>query len=155
MKTYRLYEGKEDNFQISVAKRLKHLNVNYFHVGNERKSSRTYGGIMKAKGVKRGVSDVIILTPKGIYHGFICELKTQGNKLSEYQFDFLTQCDKDGYFSFACWSIDEFDYYIDIYMNLSATSKIDYQLPMYKTMEGKLYEIVNYGLIIKKLEASK
>jgi len=80
---YRIYKGKEDDFQMAVAERLDLMNIFWYHVANERKTNKLTGHYLKLKGVKPGVSDVTVMEPRGIYHGFVCELKTEGNKLSD------------------------------------------------------------------------
>ena len=56
-----------------------------FHVANERRASWRQGKILKRKGVKAGIYDVICPIPIYPYHGLIIELKIKPNKLSLQQ----------------------------------------------------------------------
>ena len=79
----------------------------WFHVANERKTSIVQGAKLKRKGVLAGVSDCIILEPRGKYHGLIIELKTKGGTISLSQRLFITNANERNYKAVVCWSIDE------------------------------------------------
>lgn len=95
--------------------------LRFFHVENERKT-QTYaqGAIRKAMGVKRGVSDLILLHPARGYHGACIELKAPGNKPTDMQAQFLEEIALAGYcaiwfdsaqkaYEFLIWYVGESD----------------------------------------------
>ena len=73
---------------------LKHM----FHVPNgEQRDART-GARLKRMGVKRGVSDILLLVPRGEWHGLCVELKRRtGGRLSREQEEFLQFESAQGY----------------------------------------------------------
>ncbi len=161
MAIYKLYEGLEDNFQISVANLLNLSGMLWHHAAGERKTKistdrngRRYtvqGGMLKRKGVKAGAPDVIIMEPKGDYHGMAVELKARTNKMTDEQYEFLSRLNQNGYFTFPCWSLDEFIYYLDLYKKLGGmTTGIHYQEPTYVNLKGNYYQIVGLGIAYKK-----
>lgn len=149
--SFKLYKGKEDDFQIAVAKYLDMRGCLWFHVGNERnaKTFRLKSGKMvsmqgmklKMKGVKSGVSDVIVLEPRGDFHGLAMELKVHPNKMSEYQDDFLRRAAENNYLAVCCWSIEEAVHIIDGYLNDKNVNMIyNYE------KDGKYYYQDGFGL---------
>ena len=91
--------------------------ANAFHVpnGGKRESkiikgSRVCleGSRLKAMGVKKGVSDWIILEPRHGYHGALIEIKKIGGVLKPEQKVFLTHAAKSGYYACVVFGIDEF-----------------------------------------------
>lgn len=120
---------REEKFQIACMDWMRwlHPNVNAFHVPNGGSRSKILirgklvcveGEKFKRMGVKPGVSDVLILVPRGKYHGAILELKTEDGKLSPEQESFLRQCAKDGYYAAALFSFNEFTETVTWYLNL-------------------------------------
>lgn len=87
------YEGKEDDLQKAVARVLDLEGVLWCHVANERKTSVIQGAILKAKGVKPGVPDVLIFEGRGGFSGLAIELKTGYNKPSKNQLKWLYELD--------------------------------------------------------------
>ncbi len=70
-----------------------------FHVANERKTASWHGAILKALGVKQGVSDLLLLYPSRGYSGMVLELKAPGGRPTESQAAFLEQIGAVGYFT--------------------------------------------------------
>lgn len=59
-----------------------------FHVANELDFSGDNGrkgALRRSEGIVRGVSDLILLIPRGKYHGLMIEMKTETGSQSEYQ----------------------------------------------------------------------
>lgn len=57
-----------------------------FHVENEDSHGNSIrGAIRKAQGIVRGVSDLILLIPRGRWHGLMIEMKTKDGCQSTYQ----------------------------------------------------------------------
>lgn len=77
-----------------------------WHVANERTCSPQSGQILKRKGVKAGVSDLVIARPSGKYHGAFIEVKTAVGKLSPAQKRFLEDMADEGYFTAICYSAE-------------------------------------------------
>lgn len=110
------YEGLESNFQITAANYLRSLGVLFFHCPNEIRAKPQYLKKRKAMGVLSGVSDLVILEPRGKYHGLMIELKVKGGKVSENQKEFIKQAEKRGYKGFVCWSVDDLIEIVDNYL---------------------------------------
>jgi len=112
------YVGKEANFQIAVARYLDLKKILWFHCPNGGSRNAREAANLKRQGVKRGISDVIILEPRAIYHGLMIELKTAKGTVSKEQKEFLSKCSDKGYMTRVCRSIDEVVAIVDFYMNL-------------------------------------
>lgn len=74
-----------------------------FHVPLEllRREKHT-AGMFHALGARSGVADLVILVPRGAYHGLLIELKVPGRRPTETQCGFLEAARREGYA--ACWS---------------------------------------------------
>lgn len=124
---------KEDDLQKSVARYLDLKKVLWFHPANERKTSPQQGKRLKDKGVKSGVPDCMILTPKGRFKGLALELKiTKDNGLkkngepkkptkgvlSDTQREWLISLTIIGWETKVAYNLDEAIRYIDEYLEL-------------------------------------
>jgi len=77
----------EDIITIDLATytKMQYPEVIFTHVANERKTKTSTnskgrnfsyeGNLLKKKGVRRGVSDMLYFEPRGIYHGLFIEIK--------------------------------------------------------------------------------
>ncbi len=140
--SWKMYIGHEIRFQETAFQILKSRSLLAFHVANERKTSTSYGGKLRKQGVTPGVSDLIILEPRGEYHGMIVELKAgAGSKGTDDQMDFLFRSQKNGYFVLLTWSLDEFIHYLDQYFNLERGERIIAMNLPYEDIEGKLWAV--------------
>ena len=73
-------------FQMVEAKLSEYPELRYlFHVPNGGHRNKATAGRLKAAGVKAGVPDLLLLVPRGRYHGMACELKMPGGRLSPSQ----------------------------------------------------------------------
>ena len=121
---------KEEILQKSVADyfRLQYPNVLFCHIANERKTTPARGAKLKKLGVKSGMPDVMVFTPKykksadkeiiGLdYLGLAIELKIKPNKPSENQIEVLGKLKKNGWNAKVCYSFDEAKKIIDTYLN--------------------------------------
>jgi len=95
-----------------------------FHVRNEgirgtKEQRKAYGAKYKRMGVLSGVSDIVILEPRGKFHGLLIELKAPKGRLTQTQKDFLNKAENKGYDVAVCWSFDEVMVKVDSYMNLN------------------------------------
>ncbi len=103
----------EDLEQISVFAWAEAVKCQYpmlrlmYHVPNERKCSQAQGALLKRKGVKSGVPDIILDYPCNGYHGLRIELKYGRNKPSENQLRWLEMLDEQGYKTAVCYGAKE------------------------------------------------
>jgi|TARA_Y100000310_G_scaffold341551_1_gene441052 hypothetical protein len=111
------YEGKEENFQITVAHYLDSLGVLWFHSPNEIRAKPHYMKKRKKMGVKSGVPDICILEPRGDWCGLFIELKVGYNKPSENQKEFLKRLEINNYKTIVSWSLDGVIEEINCYLN--------------------------------------
>lgn len=127
------YKGSESNLQKTVAKVLNLMGVLWCHVPNERKTDLKQGkkgnwytpegSRLKAEGVKKGVSDVLIFEPRGGYSGMAIELKVGYNKPSTEQKEWLTGLKHCGWKTFWSNDLDEILEEIDNYFKEPRTRK--------------------------------
>ena len=128
VKKYRRYSGSEDDMQISLARYLDSLKVLWHHPANERqlqlrvsKKGAVYSPLgmkLKRKGVKKGVPDIMIFEPRGIYNGLALEIKTKYNKPTPEQVHWCNELNKRKYLAKVTWSLDEAIDIIDRYLKL-------------------------------------
>ena len=110
----------EDAIQIEVAAFLDLLRLPWSHVGNERQCSPITGAILKRKGVKKGIPDVLIFRahmwsqtlPDGILdyadrHGLAIELKAPGNYPTAEQRAWLERLQTEGWTVAVCRSLSQ------------------------------------------------
>ena len=81
---------------------------------------------MKAEGVVAGVSDLLLLIPRGEYHGMAIEMKSGKNDLTESQQDFKQAVQKHGYRHVTCRTFDEFEREINSYLGNSIEKPVFY-----------------------------
>lgn len=98
------------NFTSWFDYQYPHYSRLYFHVMNE--SDMPVQGRVKAKkkGLKSGVSDIIILLKRGEYSGLIIELKRKykaKSKVSKEQEEFLFEVDGQGFYCAICYGFEE------------------------------------------------
>lgn len=69
-----------------------------FHVPNEGRRSMPTAVRLKREGLKRGVPDIFLPVPRGIYHGLFIELKSQsGGRRSNEQKEWIQFLRSQGY----------------------------------------------------------
>ena len=90
-----------------------------FHVPLEllRREHHT-AGMFHALGARAGVADIMMLIPRGAYHGLLVELKVPPRRPTDTQVKFLELARAQGYA--ACWSdsINTVLRLIDVYLRL-------------------------------------
>lgn len=111
------YEAIEDVHQRSFTKwAFGHpiLSKYYYHVPNEGKRPRLTGHLLTLKGLRKGVSDIVIAypSPQG-YHGAYLELKRPmfkdrvRNVLSVDQTEWIDSVKKVGYYANVAWGWED------------------------------------------------
>lgn len=89
-----------------------------FAVPNEGKRTRATASRMKAEGLFRGAWDLILLLPRGGFHGACFEMKAKGGKLTPEQLAWGRARILDGYFCDVFFSYEQAVQGIEQYMNL-------------------------------------
>ena len=87
-----------------------------FAVPNGGARRRIEGGIMKAEGVTRGVSDLLLLFPAKHYHGLCIEMKTEKGKQQPSQKIWQRAVEDAGYKYIICRSFEDFMEQINGYL---------------------------------------
>lgn len=98
----------------------------YFCVPNENSRSvyeskqqqLISGAKRRAMGVVAGVSDTLLLIPRGRYHGACVEFKTETGRQSEAQVRWQQIVERQGYYYVVVHSLEEFKTFIEYYLNL-------------------------------------
>ena len=81
--------------------------LNLYHVPNEGKRSKAEAARQQRLGLRRGVPDLILDYPNGIYHGLRVEMKVKPNKTTADQEAWLERLARAGYFVAVCYSAQE------------------------------------------------
>lgn len=97
------YQGKEDNFQMAVAKILDLKKLLWIHVANERQTTPRRGGKLNKMGVKAGVPDILILETRP---RIAIELKVGRRRVRPNQDRFLKELTLAGWDCYVCYNID-------------------------------------------------
>lgn len=89
-----------------------------FHIPNEgNRSSKTDGAYRKALGLVSGVSDLILLIPRGKFHALCIEMKTEVGRQSDAQRLWQSKVEAQGYRYEVVRSLEEFKKLIVEYLN--------------------------------------
>ena len=88
------------------------------HIPNGGKRSKVEAAIFKGIGVKSGVPDVFLPTPRGIYHGLYIEFKARNGRPSKDQEKFIESLQEAGYFTCVCDALDKAIKITRQYLNL-------------------------------------
>lgn len=74
-----------------------------YHIPNGGARDEVEAANLKRQGVKRGVPDLCLPTPRGPYHGMYIELKrADGGKTSPDQDDWIEVLNAEGYYAEVC-----------------------------------------------------
>jgi hypothetical protein len=101
-----------------------------FHVPLELLRRETHtAGMFHALGARAGVADVVMLVPRGAYHGLLIELKVPPRRPTDNQIRFLENARAQGYA--ACWSdsINTVLKLIDAYLKLPPRAELFELIP--------------------------
>lgn len=94
----------------------------YFAVPNENNradSNAITGAIRRSMGVYHGVSDTILLLPRGGFHALLIEYKDEKGKQSDYQKAWQRLVESYGYRYEVCRSLEQFQIIINEYLALT------------------------------------
>ena len=87
--------------------RAVHPKVVAFAVPNAARRSPSQAAYLKAEGLRAGIPDVVLATPRGGFAGMFLELKREGGKLSDAQRETLYLLANEGYACAIAWNLDE------------------------------------------------
>jgi len=106
-----LEDQDQINFTSWFGYQYPHYSTLYFHVVNENMLPVQGRVKAKKKGLKRGVSDILILIKRGKYSGLIIELKrkskSKSSPVSDYQSNFLFETGEQGFFCAVCYGFEQ------------------------------------------------
>jgi len=105
-----------------------------FHVPLEllRREKHT-AGMFHALGARAGVADVVLLVPRGAYHGLLIELKVPPRRPTDSQCKFLESARREGYAACWCDSINTVMRLIDAYLTLPQRATLLELMPPMET----------------------
>lgn len=89
-----------------------------FAVPNEGKRTRATASRMRSEGMVSGVADLILLLPRGGFHGACFEMKSEKGKLTKGQSDWLNARILEEYFCDVFFSYEQAVQGIEQYMSL-------------------------------------
>lgn len=90
-----------------------------FHVPNGGARDAVTGARMQAEGVKKGVPDICLPTPRGEFSGLYIEMKRRsGGRVSGAQADWIAYLIAQGFCALECRGFDEARRVIENYMAL-------------------------------------
>lgn len=88
-----------------------------FHVENERTGSNVVDGARRrAMGLVAGVSDLILMMPRGRWHGLCIEMKTPDGHQSDEQRTWQALVERQGYRYVVCRSLESFKITVEDYL---------------------------------------
>ena len=90
-----------------------------FAVPNQAKRGIANASRMKAEGMVKAVSDLILLWPSNGYHGAVIEMKTSKGKATIEQLTWQAERKASGYAAAVCHSVDEAIAFLRGYLNES------------------------------------
>ena len=86
---------------------LNRFRLLVLHFPNEGKRSPRYGALMKALGMRKGVSDLFIAMPRHGFGGAWIELKSADGVLKQEQKEFLEDMKGQNFYTHVTWSLKE------------------------------------------------
>ena len=88
-----------------------------FHIPNGGARNAVTGARLRAEGVKRGVPDICLPTPRGEFSGLYIEMKRRkGGRVSENQSDWIAYLLTQGYCALECRGSEEAQAVIEGYL---------------------------------------
>jgi VRR-NUC domain len=101
--------------------RLKYPSVGklLFSIPNGGLRTLEDGKVMKAEGMMKGVADLLLLVPRGKWHGLAIELKSSTGRVADHQQEWGAMVMEQGYPYVVCKTKKEFMDLMDEYMGLT------------------------------------
>jgi len=96
-----------------------------FHIPNGGKRDKATAGRLKMEGVKAGVPDIELSSPRGGYFGLFIEMKIKGNKPTDNQKDWLAALEKRGYYVAVCYGWESASKLLENYLRLKPTETFE------------------------------
>lgn len=87
---------------------LQYPNMIMWHTPNGARMQIGMAMKMKRMGMKKGVPDIFIAEPNGVWHGLFIELKREGGRCSDHQLDLMDSLAGRGYYVTTCYNFKEF-----------------------------------------------
>jgi hypothetical protein len=121
----------EDDLQISCFQLIDLLRPQHpilewvIHVPNGGKRHRGTAGRLKAMGVKKGVSDVLLPLPYNGWAGWAIELKVGKNRTTDEQDDWLEALAAAGYYTAVCYTLEQFKLHLESFLHTRSTLLAD------------------------------
>ena len=103
----------ENQEQIAVMKWAELQSGKYpeltllFHIPNGSNKSPAQAGLFKALGLKAGVPDLFLPSPKKGYHGLFIEMKVKTGKTTQSQNEWISELRYQGYKAEVAHGFDE------------------------------------------------
>ena len=93
---------------------------NLFAIPNGGQRSGRTGAMLKAEGVKSGISDLCLAYPSNGYHGLFIELKRRdGGKVSPAQADWIKRLNQAGYLAIVAFGAKQAVQIIKDYLDIA------------------------------------
>lgn len=111
---------KEESLTIACANYLRsqYPEILFCHIANERNTSRIRGGMLKKMGVRKGMPDLMIFKPMGVFVGLAVELKISPNKPTKEQLQVLDRLTVNEWYSDVLYDyVDDFIILAKNYLN--------------------------------------
>ena len=115
--------ANETDEQIAVIEYCDVKRIPIYHIANEGKRTRYTGSLLRLLGMRKGVPDLCIPLPRGKYHGFYIEMKSEAGKVTKEQTKWLKLLKNNGYATAICYGADEAINKIAAYMRLERKDK--------------------------------
>jgi hypothetical protein len=114
----------EDALQVAVMDYLRYQypQVLSVHVANERATSPRSGALLKRKGVKAGMPDILIFSSRWMedfsrsFYGLAIELKCGRNKPTPAQVEVIDRLGGAGWLVKVCYTFEDAKLIIDSYL---------------------------------------
>lgn len=78
-----------------------------FHIPNGGKRDAREAARFKRMGVKPGVPDLFLPVPRRNYHGLFIEMKSAKGRVSDYQKQWFSDLEQQGYAACVCFGFEE------------------------------------------------
>lgn len=112
----------EDSLQVACVRwfslQYPRMAVLLHHSPNGGKRNASEAARFKAMGVRAGFPDLVLLVPRGRYHGLMIELKTTKGRQSEHQAHYQQAVEEQGYRYEICRDANQFVDIVTDYMTL-------------------------------------